>query len=430
MLKNKDDSFEIVEIEGREVIDSRGNPTVEVEVLTRGGGYGRAIVPSGASTGIHEAVELRDKSKRFGGKGVLLAVDNVNSIIRPELIGYDSRMQREIDTLMNMLDGTKNKDKLGANAILSVSLAVAKAAADTASLPLYKYIGGCNSYIMPVPMMNVINGGEHAGNDLDFQEFMIMPIGADSIKEGIRICSETYHILKTVIKEKYGKGATNVGDEGGFAPPIKDIREALDLLTESVKKAGYEDKIVFAIDSAASEFYNSEKGLYIVGGKELTTDDLLKLYKEIVEEYPVVSIEDPFHEEDFDGFSKITEELKNIQIVGDDIFVTNTERLREGIKKKSANALLLKVNQIGTLSESIDAANLAFRNGYSVVVSHRSGESEDTTIADLSVALNSGQIKTGAPARGERTAKYNQLIRIEEELGCPKYAGKNFRNPF
>ena len=430
MLKNMNDSYDIYDIKAREVIDSRGNPTVEVEVLTAGGGYGSAIVPSGASTGTHEAVELRDKDLRFGGKGVLLAVDNVNSIIKPELIGYDSRMQREIDTIMRELDSTENKGKLGANAILAVSLAVAKAAADTSSLPLYKYIGGCNSYVMPVPMMNVLNGGEHAGNELDFQEFMIMPVGADSIAEAIRMCAETYHTLKKVILNKYGKDAVNVGDEGGFAPPVKDIREALDLLNNAVKEAGYEDKIVFALDCAASEFYDAEKGKYVVKGNDMTTDELVELYKEIVNEYPIASIEDPLHEEDFEGFATITKELKGIQIVGDDLFVTNTKRLREGIKSGAGNALLLKVNQIGTLSESIDAANLAFRNGYGVVVSHRSGESEDSTIADLSVALNAGQIKTGAPARGERTAKYNQLIRIEEELGYPKYAGKDFRCPF
>lgn len=359
-----------------------------------------------------------------------MAVDNINSIIKPELIGYDSRMQREIDTIMKELDSTSNKRKLGANAILAVSLAVAKAASDTASLPLYKYIGGCNSYIMPVPMMNVLNGGVHAGNELEFQEFMIMPIGADSISEAIRICTETYHTLKKVILDKYGKNATNVGDEGGFAPPVKSIDEALNILENAVKIAGYEDKIVFTIDCAASEFYNLEKECYLLNGKEVSTDELISIYREITERYNVVSIEDPLYEEDFEGFAKLIKELKNIQIVGDDIFVTNTERLKEGIKMGSANALLLKVNQIGTLSESIDAANLAFRSGYGVVVSHRSGESEDTTISDLSVALNTGQIKTGAPARGERTAKYNQLIRIEEELGYPKYAGRNFRCPF
>ena len=430
LLKNLDDSFDIYDIHAREVLDSRGNPTVEVEVLTFGGGYGKAIVPSGASTGTHEAVELRDGENRFGGKGVLKAVENVNNIIKPELIGYDSRLQREIDTLMIELDGTDNKGKLGANAILAVSLAVAKAAAETASLPLYKYIGGCNSYVMPTPMMNVLNGGEHAGNALDFQEFMIMPVGADSIAEAIRMCAETYQTLKKVISEKYGKDAVNIGDEGGFAPPINDIREALDLLSNSVKKAGYENEIVFALDCAASEFYSEKDGAYIINGEKVPQEKLIELYKELIDEYPIVSIEDPLYEEDFEGFATITKELKGIQIVGDDLFVTNTERLRKGIEVGVGNALLLKVNQIGTLSESIDAANLASRNGYGVVVSHRSGESEDATIADLAVALNAGQIKTGAPARGERTAKYNQLIRIEEELGYPKYAGKNFRCPF
>ncbi|ADG13273.1 enolase [Methanocaldococcus infernus ME] len=427
MLNHIDERFEIKDLIAREVIDSRGNPTVEVEVITKGKGYGRAIVPSGASTGTHEALELRDKEKRFGGKGVLLAVENINSIIKPEIVGYDSRMQREIDYIMIELDGTPNKSKLGANAILAVSLAVAKAAADTAKVPLYKYLGGANSYVMPVPMMNIINGGKHAGNDLDIQEFMIMPIGASTVREAIRIGSEVYHTLKNTIIEKYGKSAINVGDEGGFAPPLKKAEEALDLLMESIKRAGYEDEIVLALDCAASEFYRD--GYYYIEGKKLSREELLNYYKELVERYPIVSIEDPFHEEDFEGFSMITKEL-DIQIVGDDLFVTNVERLKEGIKKKAANALLLKVNQIGTLSEAIDAANLAFRNGYSVIVSHRSGETEDTTIADLAVALNTGQIKTGAPARGERVAKYNQLIRIEEELGLSKYAGRNFRNPF
>ncbi len=429
LLYNVDERFEIKDIVAREVIDSRGNPTVEVEVITKGNGYGSAIVPSGASTGTHEALELRDKEQRFGGKGVLMAVENVNSIIKPEIVGYDARMQREIDNIMIELDGTPNKSKLGANAILAVSLAVAKAAASTAKIPLYKYLGGFNSYIMPVPMMNVINGGKHAGNDLDLQEFMIMPVGATSVSEAVRMGSEVYHVLKKVIEEKYGKNAINVGDEGGFAPPLKTSREALDLLTESVKKAGYEceEDIVFALDPAASEFYKD--GYYYVEGKKLSREELLDYYKALVEEYPIVSIEDPFHEEDFEGFAMITKEL-DIQIVGDDIFVTNVERLRKGIEMKAGNALLLKVNQIGTLSEAIDAANLAFRNGYGVIVSHRSGETEDTTIADLAVALNTGQIKTGAPARGERTAKYNQLIRIEQELGITKYAGKNFRCPF
>ncbi|WP_201763968.1 phosphopyruvate hydratase [Methanocaldococcus villosus] len=427
LLYNVDERFNIKDVIAREVIDSRGNPTVEVEVITEGHGFGRAIVPSGASTGSHEALELRDKDQRFGGNGVLLAVENVNSIIKPEIIGYDARMQREIDTIMIELDGTENKSKLGANAILAVSLAVAKAAADTAKIPLYKYLGGCNSYIMPVPLMNIINGGKHAGNNLDIQEFMIMPVGANSIAEAVRMGSEVYHVLKQVIVEKYGKSAINVGDEGGFAPPLNETREALNLLLEAIKRANYEDEIVLALDAAATEFYKD--GYYQIDGKKLTREQLLEFYKELVDEYPIVSIEDPFHEDDFEGFKIITEEL-DIQIVGDDIFVTNVKRLKRGIKERAGNALLLKVNQIGTLTEAIDAANLAYRNGYAVIVSHRSGETEDTTIADLSVALNSGQIKTGAPARGERTAKYNQLIRIEQELGMSKYAGRDFRCPF
>ncbi|MBP2172929.1 phosphopyruvate hydratase [Methanococcus voltae] len=430
MLRNINANFDIEKIQAREVLDSRGNPTIEVEVLTCGGGYGSAIVPSGASTGTHEALELRDKDNRYGGKGVLTAVNNVNEKIAPCLEGMDTRMQRTVDETLLELDGTKSKSNLGANAILGVSLAVAKAGADTASVPLYRFIGGSNAYVLPTPMMNIINGGEHAGNALDFQEFMIMPVGADSFKEALRMCSETYQSLKKVIANKYGKDAVNIGDEGGFAPNVKTIEEALAILSEGVKSAGYEDEIVFALDCAASEFYNSKEGVYEVAGEKLSSDKLIELYKNMVNEYPIVSIEDPLDEEDFEGFATITQELKGTQIVGDDLFVTNTERLRKGIEMGSANSLLLKVNQIGTLSESIDAANLSFRNGYSVVVSHRSGETEDSTIADLAVALNAGQIKTGAPARGERTAKYNQLLRIEEELEYSKYAGKDFKIPF
>ncbi|MCS3900974.1 phosphopyruvate hydratase [Methanococcus voltae] len=430
MLKNINANFDVERIQAREVLDSRGNPTIEVEVLTFGGGYGSAIVPSGASTGTHEALELRDMDNRYGGKGVLTAVNNVNEKIAPCLEGMDTRMQRTIDETLLELDGTKAKSNLGANAILGVSLAIAKAGADTASMPLYRFIGGSNAYVLPTPMMNIINGGEHAGNALDFQEFMIMPVGADSFKEALRMCSETYQSLKKVIANKYGKDAVNIGDEGGFAPNVKTIEEALAILSEGVKSAGYEDKIVFALDCAASEFYNAKENVYEVAGEKLSSEKLIELYKDMVNEYPIVSIEDPLDEEDFEGFATITKELKGIQIVGDDLFVTNTERLRKGIEMGSANSLLLKVNQIGTLSESIDAANLSFRNGYSVVVSHRSGETEDSTIADLSVALNAGQIKTGAPARGERTAKYNQLLRIEEELEYSKYAGKDFKIPF
>ncbi|NJE49662.1 phosphopyruvate hydratase [Thermococcus sp. 9N3] len=425
--------FEITAVIAREILDSRGNPTVEVEVYTPVS-MGRAAVPSGASTGTHEAVELRDGGKRFHGKGVRRAVENVNKIIAPEIIGMDVTWQRDIDMLMIELDGTENKSNLGANAILGVSLAVAKAAANALGLPLYQYIGGTNAYVMPVPMSNVINGGVHAGNELDFQEFMIMPVGAKSFREGIMWVSETYHTLKKVIAEKYGKNAVNVGDEGGFAPPLKEPSEALDLLTEAIEETGYKvgDEIAFALDPASSEFYDEKLGKYVVGGKEYDRGELLELYKELVSKYPIVSIEDPFHEEDWEGFVEITKELgRKVQIVGDDLFVTNPKRIRKGIELGAANALLLKVNQIGTLSEAIDAAYTAFRAGYGVVVSHRSGETEDSTIADIAVAINAGQIKTGAPARSDRNAKYNQLIRIEEELeGVAIYPGRKFRNPF
>ncbi|MCD6524640.1 MAG: phosphopyruvate hydratase [Thermococcus sp.] len=425
--------FEITAVVAREILDSRGNPTVEVEVYTPVS-MGRAAVPSGASTGTHEALELRDGGSRYHGKGVKRAVENVNKIIAPEIIGMDVTWQRDIDTLMLELDGTENKSNLGANAILGVSLAVAKAAANALGLPLYQYIGGTNAYVMPVPMSNVINGGVHAGNELDFQEFMIMPVGAKSFREGIMWVSETYHTLKKVIAEKYGKNAVNVGDEGGFAPPMKEVTEPLDVLIQAIEEAGYKpgDEIAFALDAASSEFYDEAKGKYVVSGKEYDRGELLELYRELVSKYPIVSIEDPFQEEDWEGFVMITEELgKKIQIVGDDLFVTNPKRIRKGIEMGAANALLLKVNQIGTLSEAIDAAYTAFRAGYGVVVSHRSGETEDATIADLAVALNAGQIKTGAPARSDRNAKYNQLIRIEEELeGIAVYPGKKFRNPF
>ncbi|NJE04215.1 phosphopyruvate hydratase [Thermococcus sp. MV11] len=425
--------FEITGVVAREILDSRGNPTVEVEVYTPVS-MGRAAVPSGASTGTHEALELRDGGKRYLGKGVRRAVENVNKIIAPEIIGMDVTWQRDIDSLMLELDGTENKSNLGANAILGVSLAVAKAAANALGLPLYQYIGGTNAYVMPVPMSNVINGGVHAGNELDFQEFMIMPVGASSFREAIRWVSETYHVLKKVIAEKYGKNAVNVGDEGGFAPPMKEVTEPLEVLIKAIEEAGYKpgDEIAFALDAASSEFFHPDKGKYVVGGKEYDRGELLELYRQLVSSYPIVSIEDPFHEEDWEGFALITRELGGkIQIVGDDLFVTNPKRIRKGIEMGAANALLLKVNQIGTLSEAIDAAYTAFRAGYGVVVSHRSGETEDSTIADLAVALNAGQIKTGAPARSDRNAKYNQLIRIEEELeGIAVYPGRKFRNPF
>ncbi|MDN5321005.1 MAG: enolase [Thermococcaceae archaeon] len=424
--------FEITGIVAREILDSRGNPTVEVDVYTPVA-MGRAAVPSGASTGIHEALELRDGGKRYHGKGVKRAVENVNKIIAPELIGMDVTLQRDIDMLMLELDGTENKSNLGANAILGVSLAVAKAAANSLGMPLYRYLGGANAYILPVPMSNVINGGAHAGNDLDFQEFMIMPVGAKSFREAIQMVSETYHSLKKILMEKYGKLAVNVGDEGGFAPPMKEVTEPLDALVKAIEESGYKvgDEIAFALDVASSEFYEEEKNVYVVGGREYTREELIDLYKELTSTYPILSIEDPVQEEDFEGFAMVTKELgKKVQLVGDDIFVTNVKRLKKGIEMGAGNALLLKVNQIGTLSEAIDAAYLAFRAGYGVVVSHRSGETEDSTIADIAVALNAGQIKTGAPARSDRNAKYNQLLRIEEELeGVAYYPGKKFRNP-
>ncbi len=424
--------FEITGIVAREILDSRGNPTIEVDVYTPVA-MGRAAVPSGASTGIHEALELRDGGGRYHGKGVKRAVENVNKIIAPELIGMDVTLQRDIDMLMLELDGSENKSNLGANAILGVSLAVAKAAANTLGIPLYRYLGGVNAYVLPVPMSNVINGGAHAGNDLDFQEFMIMPVGAKSFREAIQMVSETYHTLKKILMEKYGKLAVNVGDEGGFAPPMKEVTEPLDALVKAIEETGYKvgDEIAFALDVASSEFYEEEKNVYVVGGKEYTREELVDLYKELISTYPIVSIEDPVQEEDFEGFAMVTKELgKKVQLVGDDIFVTNVKRLKKGIEMGAGNALLLKVNQIGTLSEAIDAAYLAFRAGYGVVVSHRSGETEDSTIADIAVALNAGQIKTGAPARSDRNAKYNQLLRIEEELeGIAYYPGKKFRNP-
>jgi len=413
------EEYKITLVKGREVIDSRGNPTVEAEVRTKCG-IGIALVPAGASKGVHEAVELRDGDKRFHGLGVRKAVDNINQIIAPAITGMDVRQQRSVDNLMITLDGTKNKSKLGANAILAVSLAVAKAAASSLNVELFEYLGGRRARTLPVPLMNILNGGKHAGNELSIQEFMIVPLGADKFSEALRIGCEVYHELKAYLKEKYGVSAINVGDEGGFAPPMKYTRDALDALMTAIKRAGYEpgSDVALAIDAAASSFYLEKEDSYFIDGKKIKRDELLEYYINLVSEYPIISIEDPFHEEDFESFSQITEKLKGkAQIVGDDLFVTNVERLKKGIAQGAANALLLKVNQIGTLSEAIDAAELAFSHGYNVIVSHRSGETEDTTIADLAVALNSGLIKTGAPARGERTAKYNRLLRIEDYLG-------------
>jgi enolase len=411
----------ISDVYAREVLDSRGNPTVEVEVVTESGAFGRAIVPSGASTGQFEAVELRDGDKgRYLGKGVLEAVKNVNDIIAPELIGmYDVREQVAVDQAMIELDGTPNKGRLGANAILGVSMAVAKAAAEYCGLPLYQYFGGVNAKALPVPMMNIINGGSHADNNVDLQEFMIMPVAAPSFREALRWCAEVFHTLRGVLK---GKGYnTAVGDEGGFAPNLGSNEEALQVIVEAIKKAGFKpgDDFRIAMDPAASEFYEEETGLYNLAseGRKLTSAEMVEYYAELVAKYPIISIEDGLAEEDWDGFKLMTEKLGgSIQIMGDDLFVTNTERLSKGIELGIGNSILIKVNQIGSITETLDAIEMAKRAGYTAVISHRSGETEDTTIADLVVGVNAGQIKTGAPSRTDRVAKYNQLMRIEEEL--------------
>nr|WP_282101741.1 phosphopyruvate hydratase [Corynebacterium callunae] len=408
----------------REILDSRGNPTVEAEVFLDDGSHGVAGVPSGASTGVHEAHELRDGGDRYLGKGVLKAVENVNEEIGDELAGLEADDQRLIDEAMIKLDGTANKSRLGANAILGVSMAVAKAAAESAGLPLFRYIGGPNAHVLPVPMMNIINGGAHADSGVDVQEFMIAPIGAETFAEALRQGAEVYHALKSVIK---AKGlSTGLGDEGGFAPSVGSTREALDLIVEAIEKAGFTPgkDIALALDVASSEFYKD--GKYHFEGGEHTAEEMANVYAELVAAYPIVSIEDPLQEDDWEGYTNLTAQIGDkVQIVGDDFFVTNPERLKEGIDKKAANALLVKVNQIGTLTETFDAVDLAHRNGYRTMMSHRSGETEDTTIADLAVALNCGQIKTGAPARSDRVAKYNQLLRIEQLLGdAAVYAGR------
>ena len=410
----------IESVYGREVLDSRGNPTVEVEVMVEGGFMGRAIVPSGASTGAFEAVELRDgDKKRYLGKGVQNAVDNINDIIAPEIEGMNALDQVEIDRIMIELDGTKNKAKLGANAILGVSLAVARAAAEALGLTLYNYIGGVNAKVLPVPMMNILNGGKHADNSVNVQEFMIMPVGAESFKEALRMCAEVFHNLKSVLKEK--GYATSVGDEGGFAPNLSKDEEALEVIVEAIDKAGFKPGKDFkiAIDAAATEMYQ-EDGTYLFWktGERFTKKEMVEYWENLADKYPIISLEDGLAEEDWEGWKLLTEKLGGkIQLVGDDLFVTNTERLEKGIKKGVANSILIKVNQIGTLTETLDAISMANRAGYTAVVSHRSGETEDTTIADLVVAMNAGQIKTGAPSRTDRVAKYNQLLRIEEELG-------------
>jgi len=406
--------FTIEHIHAREILDSRGNPTVEVDIETESG-FGRASVPSGASTGTNEALELRDKGKRFLGKGVLKAVENVNTKINNALIGMDVRDQRSIDNTMLELDGTENKSRLGANAILGVSLAVAHAAADSIGISLYRYLGGTNAFTLPCPTMNVINGGKHAGNELAIQEFMIQPGGAKTFSEALRMGAETYHTLGAILVKKYGNSAVNVGYEGGYAPPLKNTTDALDALTDAIDVAGYSKKITIGLDSAATEFYKD--GKYKVDGKKYSGGELIDFYAQLVDTYPILSIEDPFEEESFEDFAELTKKLKDTIIIGDDLFVTNVKRLEQGIKMGAGNALLLKVNQIGTLSEAFDAARLAQKNKFKVVVSHRSAETEDTTIADISVAIGAELIKTGAPARSERNAKYNQLLRIEEELG-------------
>ena len=416
---------QIVDVYGREVLDSRGNPTVEVEVVLDDGAFGRATVPSGASTGQFEAVELRDGDEdRYCGKGVERAVAHVNEEIADAMVGLDACNQREIDAELLALDGTDNKGKLGANAILGTSLAVAKAAAESCELTLYSYIGGANAHLLPTPMMNVLNGGAHADNNVDFQEFMIMPVGADTFAEALRWCAEIYHTLKGVIKEK--GYSTGVGDEGGFAPNLSSNEEPLQLLVEACEKAGYApgEDIRFAMDPASTEFFDAEKGVYVLAGegKTFTSEQMVDYWEQLVDKYPIVSLEDGMAEEDWDGWKMLTERIGNrVQLVGDDLFVTNAARLQKGIDMGVANAILIKVNQIGSLTETLDTIELAKTHGYTCVVSHRSGETEDTTIADLSVAVNAGQIKTGAPCRTDRVAKYNQLIRIEEELGSSAY---------
>lgn len=408
----------IIDVYAREVLDSRGNPTLEVEVISEDGGFGRAIVPSGASTGAHEAVELRDNDERYMGKGVEQAVRNVNEIIAKELIGFDVLNQITIDKYLIELDGTDSKSKLGANATLGVSIAAAKAAADELGLPLYEYLGGAGARTLPVPMMNILNGGKHADNNVDIQEFMIMPVGGVDFKESLRMCAEVYHNLKKVLKSE-GLN-TAVGDEGGFAPDLKSNEDAISYIIKAVEKAGYKPgkDIYIAIDAAASEFY--ENGKYNLKGenKILTSKEMVEYYKYLVDKYPIISLEDGLFEDDWEGWQELTKELgKKIQIVGDDLFVTNIKRLKEGVEKKAGNSILIKLNQIGTITETLETIEYAKKHGYTCVISHRSGETEDVTIADLAVAINAGQIKTGAPARTDRVAKYNQLLRIEDALG-------------
>ena len=425
----------IESIHARQILDSRGNPTVEVDVITENGVLGRAAVPSGASTGAHEAVELRDGGDFYLGKGVTQAVENVNDVLAAELIGFSVFEQNLIDKIMIEVDGTENKSSLGANAILGVSLAVAKAAAAELGLPLYRYVGGVSANTLPVPMMNIINGGSHADNSIDFQEFMIMPVGAESFSEAIRMGAEIFHHLKKVLSSR--GLATNVGDEGGFAPNLGSDDEALEVISEAVKNAGYKvgEDIVYALDVASSEFYLQDENVYYFKdstGKKLSPVEMADYLADLSERYPIISIEDGMFEDDWEGWKALTTKIGDkVQLVGDDLFVTNVTRLQKGIDNGIANSILIKVNQIGTLSETIAAVSLANRNGYTAVMSHRSGETEDNTIADLAVALNTGQIKTGSASRSDRMSKYNQLLRIEEELGeVGRFPGNNFRNTY
>ncbi len=421
----------IDQIQARQILDSRGNPTIEVDLVTGDGCMGRAAVPSGASTGVHEAVELRDGGEEWMGKGVSEAVANVNDVLADELMGMDVFDQRAIDQAMIDLDGTSNKGKIGANAILGVSLAAAHAAAECAGQPLYRYVGGVNAHTLPVPMMNILNGGSHADNKIDIQEFMIMPVGAETFSDGLRMGTEVFHTLKSVLKER--GHATNVGDEGGFAPNLGSNQEAIEVVIEAIEKAGYRpgDDLLISLDAAASEFYHAESNQYVFEstGDRMTGAELVDFWKGWADKYPIVSIEDGLAEDDWDAWKLMTDKMGDqVQLVGDDLFVTNTHRLARGIENNIANSILVKVNQIGTLTETIDAVSMAHPNHYTSVMSHRSGETEDTTIADLAVALNTGQIKTGSASRSDRVAKYNQLLRIEEELGSAAiYRGNAFR---
>lgn len=416
-------------VRAREIIDCRGFPTVEVDVTLENGVVGRAGVPAGLSTGAHEAKEMRDGGKRYRGLGVRTAVRHVNETIAPALAGREASRQRDLDMFMvTELDGTPDKSRLGSNAIVGVSLALAQAAAAAARLPLYRYLNS-NAHVIPVPLFNLINGGRHASGSLEIQEFIIMPVGAENLSHALQIATEVGFELRDLIVAKYGKIAANVGDEGGFVPPMTGVREPLDALVLAVERAGYSDRVVYGLDMAASHFYDAEAQVYHFAGSRLSREDMIALYRELCADYRLVSIEDPLYQDDFEGWAQLTAEL-DIQVVGDDLFVTNCERLRRGIEMGAANALLWKVNQVGTLTEALDAAEMAYRNRYAVQVSERSGETEDPIIADLAVALNAGQIKTGAPVRGERTSKYNQLLRIEEDLGHQAvYAGRNFRWP-